>query len=62
VSVGSDEDRAGGGHFPEDGELPGAVVGGVDWPDSVSPWGCVEAGGFAEVEEHGAGVVEESVP
>src|SRR5262249_7656358 len=37
VSIGSDEHRRGGGGVAEDGELPGAVVPGVDDPDAVRP-------------------------
>ena len=59
MSVGSDQHRTGRSDRAEYRELPHAVVPGVDQPNPIGPWFDVEAAGFAEVEEHGPGIVQQ---
>ena len=58
MPVRSDQNGRGSLDLAQDGKLPHAFVLGVDQPDA-RPGRKVETTGFTEVEEHGAGVVQE---
>jgi hypothetical protein len=59
MPVGPDQHGRGSIDLVKDRELPHAIVPGVDQPDSIRPRRDVQAAGFAEVEEHGPGVVQQ---
>jgi len=59
MAVGSDQHGRGSSDLADDRELPHAVVRGVDQPDSIRPRRNAETAGFAEVEEHRPGVVQQ---
>lgn len=59
MPVGPDHHGRGRSDLAKDGELPHAIVPGVDQPDSIRPRGDVETAGFTEVQEHGLGPVQQ---
>jgi len=59
VSVGSDQHRWGGNDLAEDGEIPHAVVPGVDQLDPLRPGRDVESARLTQVEQHRPSVVQQ---